>query len=177
MNTPVYSHTFILPGRPARWSRILQTVVVVAAIILFSFASQGQSTPPPSGSTPPSPIDNQNPTMAANFADGRSIALRSMSGRFPLVAANSGETVSVKLRFASQGRVAVAQCLDGGALSNGAGNIALDANGSGSFQFQLGAKPGLYRVVISSGGARSMLQFWVTDPTSPAANPAALQAQ
>lgn len=112
-----------------------------------------------------------------SFADGRSIALRSMSGRFPLVAANPGETVSVKLRFASQGGVAVAQCLDGGALSNGADNIALDANGSGSFQFQLGAKPGLYRVVISSGRAVSTLQFWVTDPTTPAANPAALQAQ
>jgi len=127
---------------------------------------------------PPSSTDGKSPTALITFASGKSCRIRSQNGRFALVAASAGETVSVELRF-PPGIVESAnvQCLDGGVLSAGAENISLDADRLGSFRFQVGSKPGLYRVPINSGGAAATLQFWVLNPDNPRSNPATLQAQ
>lgn len=123
-------------------------------------------------------MDSQSPTVAVTFSDGKSVAIRSKHGHFPLIGANASETVSVQVQFApASSGAAAAQCLDGGMLSTGAENIALAGDGSGSFSFQVGSKPGIYRVSLTGeGGAAATLQFWVADPDAGDSNPPSLQA-
>ena len=154
----------------------LGRLLVAASVALIGSTCLGQSAEPPPDPTPPPMIDSQSPSVAMTFANGNSLTLRSKNNRFSLVAINSGETVGVQVRISpAANSSAAAQCLDGGGLSVGADSIALDAAGSGSFQFRAGAKPGLYRVSLGAGGAIAILQFWVIDPNSPNSNPSALQ--
>jgi hypothetical protein len=156
---------------------LLRRLLIVASVSLIGSICLGQSVQPPTDSAPPAMIDSQSPSVAMTFADGKSLAIRSKKSRFALVAANASEVVNIRVRVSSSANgVAAAQCLDGGALSTGAENITLDADGLGSFQFRAGAKPGLYRVVVGAGGAIAILQFWVIDPSKPNSRPSALQA-
>jgi hypothetical protein len=153
-------------------------LLIAASIGLIGSICLGQSDQPPSDPAPPFMLNDQSPTAAMTFADGRSLAIRSRKGRFSLVASKAGEVVNIQVRVspAATGFTS-AQCLDGGTLSAGAENIALDVDGAGSFQFQAGAKPGLYRVSLNYTSTITILQFWVADPNNPSGNPTALQGQ
>jgi hypothetical protein len=156
---------------------LLRRLLIAASVSLIGSICLGQSAQPPADPTPPPMIDSQSPSVAMTFASGNSLTLRSKNNRFSLVAINPGETIDVQVRISPAANgIAAAQCLDGGGLSVGADSIALDAAGSGSFQFRAGAKPGLYRVFLGGGTAGAILQFWVIDPSNPNSNPSAVQA-
>jgi hypothetical protein len=174
MNTSIHSFEIA----PRQQQRSSQVIAGIAASILFCCVCSAQSLVRSPGDPPsPSTADNQSPTAAITFSDGKSVAIRAKKGRFALVAANAGESVNVRLRFpAGINQAAVVQCLDGGVLSTE--KIAPDADGLGSFQFRVGSKSGLYRVLLTSADATaSVLQFWVPDPDNPRSNPSALQPQ
>jgi hypothetical protein len=174
MNT---SRRSTIPFGLTRWWSTLAVIIAGLCVLGCPFGIAQSEDQPAADTVPPSMIDSQSPTVAVTFSDGRSLSIRSHHGHFPLVAASAGETVSVKVKLAVSNGVAAAQCLDGGTLSDGAENISLADDGSASFQFQVGSKPGIYRVALTgSGGAIATLQFWVTDTNAGDSNPPALQA-
>jgi len=129
--------------------------------------------------TAPSLTSDGSPTAAMSFPNGSSLAVRSKSGRFPLVAANAGQSLNIQLQFAPNAvdNGLIVQSLDGGVIPDAQGNSATAADGTASIQFQTGSRPGLYRVLLNQGGSISILQFWVADPQQPNSGPPALQPQ
>ena len=124
----------------------------------------------------------------------QSVALtRAAAGKFQIVAALPGETVTmaVPMPVTSFQASASVQALDGGWLIPGlddtiglpstpvSPNRPLEApivNGKVTVRFKLGTHPGLYRVLIIGLGPAATLQFWVQDPLRPATNPWAVNA-
>jgi hypothetical protein len=80
--------------------------------------------------------------------------------------------VAVTVQFPSQwaNTALTLQSLDGGNISGQASNAVVAADGTVSFHFQTGNKPGLYRVFMIGAGGNSTLSFWVADPTNPQIN-------
>ena len=127
----------------------------------------------------PSLSSDGSPTAAMSFPNGSSLAVRSKSSRFPLIAANAGQTLNIQLRFAVSVAASslIVQPLDGGVVPDAQGNSSIAADGTASVQFQTGNRPGLYRVLLNQGGSISVLQFWVADPQQPTSGPPVLQPQ
>jgi hypothetical protein len=149
----------------------------LVSVNLVSISNLSAQSPPAAGSSPPSIQSDGAPTAAVTFPSGASAPMRSRSGRFPLVASSPGQAVTVKLQLPpGAARNLVVQSLDGNALSAGAQTSAIAADGSTSFQFQPGARPGVYRVLLNDGGTMTLLQFWVADPQNPRSNPPTVQA-
>jgi hypothetical protein len=89
-----------------------------------------------------------------------------------MVEAAAGYTVIIQLQLADRSPESpiVVQALDGGNV----GQNAVDPDGTVSFAFQAGTQPGLYRVLVKSGGTTATLRFWVPDQQHPETNPPAL---
>jgi len=68
----------------------------------------------------------------------------------------------------------IAGALDGGIVTSAQTNPTIAADGTVSIQFQVASQPGLYRVVLNTGGVFTTLQFWVANSQNPLANPLAL---
>lgn len=157
------------------FGRIITCSVSVA---LFGGVCLGQtSASSDDDSPPPSMVDSHSPTVVLTFADGRSVALHSISGQFAQVGANAGDTIGVQFRVSDSGGFASAVSLDGAILSKGSEKIPVAVDGSGSFQIQVGTKPGLYRVTLSGGVSFAVIECWVIDASNPASNPSVVQAQ
>jgi hypothetical protein len=120
---------------------------------------------PPAISPTPPPLVEVNLTKATvTFSSGESAEVRSTSDVFPLVSADAGETVNIQFGFplTAAGASLLAQPLDGGVVL--ADNLPIGLDGTVSMQFQLGALPGLYRVLLNVGGQIMTLQFSVPNP-------------
>ena len=128
------------------------------------------------GSPPNDAILNGSTTAAVGYPDGSSLSMRSSKGRFPVIAANAGQNVSIQLRFAPNpaNTGLIAAPLDGGAVQPSQGKASIAIDGTASIQFQPGTQPGLYRVLLNQAGAISILHFWVADPQRPNSGPPAL---
>jgi hypothetical protein len=139
--------------------------------------SRAQSPSASPSSSPPPLSSDGSPSAAMTYPDGSGVQAQGRSGRFPLVAAGAGQSINLQLRFAGGAASTglIVQNLDGGNIPATQINSTIAADGTASFQFQTGGKPGLYRVLINQGGSVSLLQFWVLDPTNAAANPPTVQ--
>jgi hypothetical protein len=126
-------------------------------------------TPTPTATptaTPPPLLPDGCPTAAITFPDSTSLTLRSHGGLFPLVATQTAQSLNIQLRFplTLANTPLIVQVLDGGTLSNGQGNQIIGGDGTASIQFQVGAEPGLYRVLLNVGGAITTLRFGASGP-------------
>lgn len=112
-------------------------------------------------------------TASISFANATEIKTRaSSSGPFQLVALNPREVVGIAVDFPTSLASAsiTAQPLDGGKIIGPPKDVGKGTE-AGSIRFQAGDQPGLYRVLITGGRSRSMLQFWVADAKNPKAKP------
>ena len=135
--------------------------VTVSSITTLS--AQTDSLVPSAPVSPP-----PAPSAMITFASGQAIRSHSAAGRFAPLSLNPLDTATIKLQFATTlaGTPVTVQPLDGGSvgLTNQSATVASD--GTISFQFQAGAPPGLYRVLVIARGAVSMVQFLVPSSTS-----------
>jgi hypothetical protein len=110
------------------------------------------------------------------FGNGPSIRTHSVKGHFRLTALHANEGVLVRLDYqrAFAGLPITINPLDGGTVALPRSKGAIDENGVAWMRFKVGPKPGLYRVMVLTGGLQSILKFWVDDPRNPQANPPAI---
>jgi len=132
-------------------------------------------TPPVVVTDEPTPTPaavDPRPSVTFSFADATHVTTRSTEGRFRPVGLHLNEVVAVTVQFPSQwaNTPLTLQALDGGNISGQASNAVVTADGTVSFHFQTGSKPGLYRVFMIGAGGNSILSFWVADPTNPQIN-------
>jgi hypothetical protein len=131
-------------------------------------------TPPEISPTPPPIVDVNIIKATVTLPSGESVDLRSTANIFAPVSANAGDTVAVQLGFplTLAGATLFAQPLDGGnVLADG---LPIGVDGTVSMQFQLGALPGLYRVLLNAGDQIITLQFSIPNPEEPAPTPTPL---
>jgi hypothetical protein len=107
-------------------------------------------------------------SAVTTFANGQASRSHSAAGRFAPLSLNPLGTAAIKLKFAATlaGAPVTIQALDGGSVGLTAQSATIASDGTISFQFQAGAPPGLYRVLVIAGGTVSMVQFSVPSPTS-----------
>src|SRR4029077_12418390 len=131
----------------------------VAACCVFCLAAKvgGQTA----AATPPPLLRDQSPSASILFPDGRSLPIRSGGGKFPLVIAYAGPTLTVKCRIppAVLSKLVI-QPLDGGVLLP----PTINADGTTTLQYQFGGEPGLYRILVGFPPFSATLQFWVPNP-------------
>jgi hypothetical protein len=108
------------------------------------------------------------PASLIAFASGQARRSHSAAGRFAPPRLNPLETAAVALQFATTlaGTPVIGQPLDGGSVGLSDQSAIVASAGRISFQFQAGAPPGLYWVLVIAGGAVSMVQFSVPSLTS-----------
>src|SRR6266487_4254721 len=147
------------PSQRAR--QLLSCSLLGLASLAISTASA--QTLQPTSITAPTVLADGSPTVAITFPSGASLQLRSTSDLFPLVAADAGASLNIQLRFAADlaGVTITAQPLDGGTASSTQDNPTVAADGTASIQFQAASQPGLYRVLLNTGGVFTTLTFWV----------------
>jgi hypothetical protein len=106
-----------------------------------------------------------------------SVRTRGREGQFRLTGIRERETVHVRLQFSPQSAGArfFTTALDGGETTVPGQNSLIASDGTTSMLFKAGDQPGLYRVLVSAGGNRSVLKFWVDDSKNPQSNPPVLQ--
>lgn len=160
-----------IPRHPWNSFKKLRVVVALLGCLTASFAA-GQSTG----------VGAQigaEPTATIGFGNGQSIRTHSVKGHFRLTALHANESVLVRLDYQPTfaGLPIVATSLDGGSVALPRSNGSVDTNGVGWMRFKVGPKPGLYRVMILTGGVQSILKFWVDDPRNPQANPPAIHRE
>jgi hypothetical protein len=137
-----------------------------ASVTLFSISSLPAQTDSLVSSAPttapPAPSD------VITFASGQTSRNNSSTGRFAPLSLNALDTASIKLQFAATlaGTPVIVQALDGGTLGLTDQSAAVAADGTPSFQFQVAAQPGLYRVLVIAGTTASMVQFSVPAPAA-----------
>jgi hypothetical protein len=109
--------------------------------------------------------------VVVSFSSGESVEVQSTSDVFPPISAGAGETVNIQFAFplVAAGGSLLAQPLDGGVVL--ADNLPIGLDGTVSMQFQLGALPGLYRVLLNVAGQIMTLQFSVANPDEPSPTP------
>jgi hypothetical protein len=119
------------------------------------------------------------PRAIIRFLNGQSVRNHGVNGHFRLTALNPNESVLVRLDYSPMfaGLPIVATPLDGGTVTLSPSRVWVDEKGVGWMRFQVGPKPGLYRLMVLTGGVKSMLKFWVDDPQNPQANPPAIRRQ
>jgi hypothetical protein len=125
------------------------------------------------------------------LSDQTTVVTRAATGKFQMVAARPGETMTVvvPMPVTAVPTFAAVQALDGGGfvllppvslLNNvAAPPVAVSVpvvNGRVIFNFQIGAYPGLYRILVLGLGRPATLQFWVGDVQRPAKNPWAVNS-
>ncbi|MEN3367884.1 MAG: hypothetical protein V7609_27 [Verrucomicrobiota bacterium] len=168
--------------------RIQRLLLACSFLLILSTRPVSAQSPtiPPIRPIPPLPAPTVAPAVAIaaaqpltasiSFANATEIKTRaSSSGRFQLVGLNSREVVRIAVDFPTTLASAsiTAQPLDGGKIVGPPRDVGKGAE-AGSIRFQAGDQPGLYRVLITAGGSRSILQFWVADPNNPKAEPPVL---
>lgn len=161
--------------------RLIVRLTLFASVICLTAGADAQSaaippTPPPDLTTAvaTTPAPDLTPTVTIGFANSPSVRTHGHGRHFGLLAIRPHETVNIQVQFAVEaaGASLLVHALDGGeARTPQAPTVAAD--GTASFQFQAGAQPGLYRIVISGVGD-SLLQFWVPDPKNPNGDPPVL---
>jgi hypothetical protein len=142
-------------------------------------ATRSNSIAPPIPPLPPpdlslaEPVETAGPIATISFAGASAVKVQSKRGSFSLVALGPNEAVQIDLRFSPDlaKTPLSAQSLDGGRISAKTKGAMISSDGTASIGFQAGDQPGLYRVVITGGGASSILKFWVADPRNPKATP------
>lgn len=114
--------------------------------------------------------------------DSIEVTIKSASGkeRYPLqhdgmidrVGLRPGQTVQIKLKFKGKktGEAVHVSSLDGGELS-GHGSLAISSNGNLQFNYQAGAEPGRYRVILSLAQEEYWFEFYVLNTSNPGSNP------
>ena len=120
--------------------------------------------PPPDLSlTPPPPAPVPSATFI--FHDGKSDKHKPGSDHFERVGLKKREKVDIELQFPAELANAefTAQSLDGAELTLNKKASRIPADGSLSLRLKVEDGPGLYRVVVTAGGASTTLQFWVDD--------------
>jgi hypothetical protein len=116
------------------------------------------------------------PSATITFADATQIKPQAgNSGRFQLIGLHPREVIDIAVEFPATLQITsmTAHPLDGGKILGPPKGPGTDAP-AGRVRFQVGNQPGLYRVVITRSGSRSLLQFWVANPKAPKGNPAVL---
>jgi hypothetical protein len=117
------------------------------------------------------------PVATIGFSNAPSVRSHCVNGHFRPAAVYANESVIIRLEYQPTfaGIPIEATALDGGDVIVPTSNPAVDGNGVGWVRFRAGKQPGLYRVLILTGGSRSTLKFWVDDPKNPAGNPPAIR--
>ena len=134
--------------------------VIVCSITTLSAQTDSLVSAPPAALPAPSAV--------ITFASGQANRSHSAAGRFAPLSLNPLDTAVIALQFATTlaGTSVTVQPLDGGSVGLADQSATVASDGTISFQFQAGAAPGLYRVLVIAGGAVSMVQFSVPSPTS-----------
>ncbi len=153
----------------------MKSIILCALSASFLFF-----TSPPLPAQPVVPIDpgqlgqsGVGPIALIGFADGRWLTATAERGISGFIGLQAGEAVTVQLTFPLslvEGRI-VAESLDGGILGADQPNPIINLDGTVNLTFQAGARPGLNRVALQTGGNVSLLRFWVLDPQNSLAHP------
>jgi hypothetical protein len=115
---------------------------------------------------------NANPTVPrdleltaiVSYTRRGSLTSTTMTGATELMDIQSAESVNIEVDFPSDfaNKTLVVEPLDGGSTDVG-DEATVGRDGVAQFNFTAGSKPGLYRVRISGGAAKLVLNFWLAD--------------
>jgi hypothetical protein len=132
------------------------------------------SLPPPDLTVAPRP--DTAPVATIGYAHS-SVRSRAQRGQFRLTGIREHETVNVRLQFGPEfaGGRFFATALDGGEVTVPGSDSVVRSDGTVSLLYKAGDQPGLYRVLVSAAGNRSVLKFWVANSKDPQSNPPVLQ--
>jgi hypothetical protein len=126
--------------------------------------------------TPPLPLPTPGirrpqiyATAQITFPRSESVIARGLNGRFETVGIHFHEIADIDFQIPGDPATTVLQVqpLDGGVITGNPKDTKAGTDGIASFKFHAPAKPGLYRVLISSSAGPFILPFWITDPDHP----------
>jgi hypothetical protein len=157
-----------IPDHPQNSFRKRRVLVALLACLAASYAAA--QSPDLAAQLSAEPI------ATMGFGSGPSVRTHSVKGHFRLTSLHANESVLVRLDYqrAFAGLPITINPLDGGTVALPRSKGALDQNGVAWMRFKVGPKPGLYRVMVLTGGLQSILKFWVDDPRNPQLNPPAI---
>lgn len=159
--------------------QFIACIAAIAAICLNAptLIAQSPDIPPLPGPTILSPPPAENgPSATIALAGKAQFKAKSRKGRFPLAGIGRLEAADIQLQFPGgwANATIIIEALDGGRVLGTPRSNVIAADGTASFRFQVGDKPGLYRILLICAGNSSTLKFWVADPENPNANPPVL---
>jgi hypothetical protein len=158
--------------RRKAFRRLRAPLIAVASALACLVARSASAQAAGTSANAIQPAVEIGPRITIGLSNAALIRHRGVNGHIRPTAVFPNEDVTVRLDYAHEfvGSPIVATPLDGGEVSLTRPNALVDQNGVGWIRFRAGREPGLYRVVILTGGNRSIVKFWVDDSKNPAGN-------
>lgn len=150
-----------IPGSIPAYHRIAIFCLVMASSN-WTGSALAQTSP---SSLPLDPFPDQPKTATVTLGVGKVVSPRRHKVTFEKVGLQPGQAVTVSLRYPIPlaGRTVAIEPLDGGRVLTPVQDLAVGLDGTFTFQYQAGKKPGLYQVRIHYETQAIALQFWVFD--------------
>lgn len=151
------------------YQRFSRLILIGLSLCFYQIRPLLAESPPVPRPTPGIRPPQIYATATITFPRSESVTARGLNGRFERVGIHFHEIADIDFRFPDDPAAAVlhVQALDGGVITGNPKDTAAETNSIASFKFHAPAKPGLYRVLISSSAGPFILPFWITDPDNP----------
>jgi len=122
-----------------------------------------QAQVPPS--PPLDPLPSQPKLATVTVGLGKVVSARRHKIVFEKIGLQPQQTIDITLQYPVDlaGRRVAVEPLDGGQVLTPAQSLAVAVNGTFTFRYQAGTKPGLYQVRVHYDAQAVALQFWVLD--------------
>ena len=142
--------------------RHTRTVCCVALVCWTLQASMQAQAPP---SLPLDPLPGQPKVATVTVGLGKVVSARRHKITFEKIGLQPQQAIDIALQYpvALAGHRVAVEPLDGGQVLTPAQNLAVAIDGTFTFRYQAGAKPGLYQVRVHYDAQAVALQFWVLD--------------
>lgn len=165
---------------PRRHSAVHHTgAIFCLALACFGLAAtaQAQTAPISNPALPVDPLPGQPKVATIRNAAGTAVNARRHKIVFEQIGIQPLQVVRVSLPYpiALAGAIVAAEPLDGGRIVSNGQPLAVAADGTLNFSYEVGAGPGLYQVRLHYDEEAIALQFWVFDAANPENNPDVLK--
>lgn len=111
------------------------------------------------------PLAEQPKFATVTSALGKVVNPRRHNITFEKVGLQPQQAVDITLQYpiAHAGAHLAVEPLDGGRIVNPVANLTVAPNGTFTFRYEVGSKPGLYQIRVHYDSQAVALQFWVVD--------------
>lgn len=151
----------------------LVRLALVASLLFLSFSSRAQT---PASVLPGALNSTTDASAVITYAANQSVTATMHKGSSDRIGLQPNQIVAVTVQLTGiqVGRQLSIQPLDGGKLASSANRIVVGSDGTFSFRFQAGPRPGVSQLSIHDGEQEIGLQFWVLNTQDARCNPPVL---